>query len=357
MSLLMNYNDERFLSVAQLIYTEQFRRDPKLERELDERRKRLMYDDVIYNISFLMTAVRFRDGKIFAGYARWIYDLLCNHMKDLDRDRIMEHMTVHYQVMADILASHAASQLNQDELALAQAFLVQAEAVTKAAVTDVPLSSVFKDGMHYEVRRRYLDALLTSQTQQARSIIDEAHSQGISLTDLYEEVLTKVMYEVGELWHQSILTVDREHYATSVTQTIMSRFYDEIFNSPRKNKTLVSCAVGSELHEIGVRMLSDLFEHSGWNTYYLGAALPENAILQAIDDYKPDLVALSVTMPPYLGVCENIVTAIKNKFPAVKIAVGGQAFRNTDNLWQKWPVDFHSRTAAELVRWAERTFA
>lgn len=356
MSLLMNYTDERFITIAQLIFTEQFKRDPKLESEMDERRKRLMYDDVVYNISFLMTAVHFHDRKIFAGYAKWIYELLCNHMKDLDRDRIMEHMTVHYRIMAEILASHASFLLTQEELALAQEFLAHAADVTTAAVTDVPLSSTFQDGMHFQIRKSYLDALLTSQTSKARNIIGDARSQGVSLTDIYEEVLTKVMYEVGELWHKSMITVDKEHYATSVTQTIMSSFYDEIFDRTRKNKTLVSCAVGSELHEIGVRMLSDLFEYHGWNTYYLGAALPESSILQAIDDFQPDLVALSVTMPPYLGVCEDIVTAIRQKYPDNKIAVGGQAFRNTDSLWQKWAVDFHSRTAADLVLWAERTF-
>jgi hypothetical protein len=139
MSLLMNYNDQKFIEIAQLIFDEQFRRDPKLEKELDDRRKRLMYDDVIYNISYLMTAVQLDDSKIFEGYALWVYDLLCHIMKDLDR----------------------------------------------------------------------------------------------------------------------------EHYATTVTQTVMSQFYDDIFDQPRKSRALVSCAVGSELHEMGIRMLSDIFEYNG----------------------------------------------------------------------------------------------
>ena len=67
MSILMNYTDKRFIEIAQMIFEEQFRRDPKLEIEMDERRKKLMYDDVIYNISFLLTAVHFNDHKIFEG--------------------------------------------------------------------------------------------------------------------------------------------------------------------------------------------------------------------------------------------------------------------------------------------------
>ena len=68
MSLLMNYNDPKWIEIAQLVFEEQFKRDPKLNEEMDERRKKLMYDDVVYNISFLMTAVYFNDAQIFEGY-------------------------------------------------------------------------------------------------------------------------------------------------------------------------------------------------------------------------------------------------------------------------------------------------
>lgn len=107
MSLLMNYDDQRFTKIAQLVFEEQFRRDPGLESQMDERRKKLMYDDVVYNLSYLLTAVYFSDGKIFEEYARWLYELLCNLMKDLDRDRVMEIMTGHYRIMSEILASQA----------------------------------------------------------------------------------------------------------------------------------------------------------------------------------------------------------------------------------------------------------
>ncbi len=99
------------------------------------------------------------------------------------------------------------------------------------------------------------------------------------------------MHEIGDLWHRNVITVDKEHYATSVNQTVMSGFFDEIFERPRKNRTLVAGAVGSELHEMGIRMLSDIFEYQGWDTFYLGAALPEQAVLEAIGEHKPDLVA------------------------------------------------------------------
>lgn len=352
MSLLMNFNDQRFIKIAQMVFEQQFINDPKLNDEMDERRKRLMYDDVIYNISFLMTSVYFSDKKIFATYAVWLYELLCSLMKDLDRYRIMEQMIDHYQILSDMLTKHTNDILNDEERTKAIEHLKAAIIVTEEAVTNIQLSTSFLEGRYADVRKTYLDALLKNQTKKAYEIISDAKNNNIPLVDIYEEILKKVMYEIGDLWHRNIITVDREHYATSVTQTVMSTFYDDIFNQKRKNKTLVSCAVGSELHEMGIRMLSDIFEYNGWDSYYLGAALPEEAIMLAIKEHKPDLIALSVTMVPYLATCEKIVKTIRNKFPHVKIAVGGQAFISTNDLWRKWDIDFFSYSAIELFNWA-----
>ncbi|MEA5018696.1 MAG: cobalamin-dependent protein [Erysipelotrichaceae bacterium] len=349
MSLLMNFNDQRFTKIAQMVFEQQFINDPKLTDEMDERRKRLMYDDVIYNISFLMTSVYFNDKKIFATYAVWLYELLCSLMKDLDRYRIMELMIDHYQILSDMLAKQTNDMLNDDERSKVFEHLKAAIIVTEEAVTNIQLSTSFLEGKYADIRKAYLDALLKNQTKKAYEIISDAKNKNIPLVDIYEEILKKVMYEVGDLWHRNIITVDREHYATSVTQTVMSTFYDDIFNQKRKSKTLVSCAIGSELHEMGIRMLSDLFEYHGWDSYYLGAALPEEAILKAIEEHQPDLVALSVTMSPYLATCESTVKAIKLKFPQVKIAVGGQAFLSTDKLWEKLGVDYFSSSATELL--------
>jgi methanogenic corrinoid protein MtbC1 len=349
----MNYNDPQLLDVTKIIFEEHFRRDPKLSLEFDDRRRKLMYDDIVYNLSYLLTAIHFSDEKIFRDYAVWIFELLCSLMKDLERSRIMEQLNDHYSIMSESINNNLGELLTKEEIMRATQYLESAIEATRNAVTNVPLSSEFSQGKHTDLRKAYLDALLTNQTPKAYALISESIKSGVTIEDLYEEVLSKVMHEIGELWHKSIITVDKEHYATSVTQTVMSQFYDQIFSQSRKNLTLLSCAVGSELHEIGVRMLSDIFEYNGWDTFYLGAALPQNAILQAIDEYKPNLIALSVTMPPHLKICEQIIKAIRSKYPDLLIAVGGQAFLTTQELWEKWDVNFYSPSAAGLLILAE----
>lgn len=73
-------------------------------------------------------------------------------------------------------------------------------------------------------------------------------------------------------------------------------------------------------------MVAELFENDGWNGIFLWAAVPQDAMLEAIRADKPDLVALSVTMSQHLLTCAGLVKAIREEFPDIKIAVGGGAF-------------------------------
>jgi methanogenic corrinoid protein MtbC1 len=206
---------------------------------------------------------------------------------------------------------------------------------------------------HYtDLRAEYLNYLIRSDTRAAIGFVQKLTKSNIAIDDVFQSILQEVMIQVGDLWHQNKITVDKEHYCTSTTQTALSQFYPIIFERPRNGHKILTCCVGSELHEMGIRMLSDLFEYHGWDSIYLGAAVPNEAILNSIAENKPDLVGLSVTMPQHLELCYDIVKSIKSKFPDLKIAVGGRAFTSTDELWKKWNVDISTQNASQLIDWA-----
>ncbi|HKM08822.1 MAG TPA: cobalamin-dependent protein [Sphaerochaeta sp.] len=316
---------------------------------MDDRRKQLMFQDILYNFSFLSTAVRLQDAKIFASYAVWLFELLCNLMRDLDRDRIKNQMIDHYR----ILSSFTGELFSAEEANLAEQYLDRAIEVTLLAMNDYPVSKRFMEGKHVAIRKQYLDALMRNDTMQALALIRDTEKLDIPLEEIYEDVLMEVMHEVGELWHKNIITVDKEHYCTSTTQMVLSSFYPRIFGNPKHERRIVTCSVGSELHEMGGRMVSDLFEYHGWDSIYLGAAVPAPALIHAVEEYKPEIVALSVTMPQHLEVCRNLVFALREAFPELCITVGGRAFETSDKIYQKWPITYYSVVATELLSWVE----
>lgn len=48
-------------------------------------------------------------------------------------------------------------------------------------------------------------------------LVNQFAKRHIPLNDIYVEILAESMYRIGDLWHTSKITVDMEHYCTSVT--------------------------------------------------------------------------------------------------------------------------------------------
>ncbi|MEI7884886.1 MAG: cobalamin-dependent protein [Clostridia bacterium] len=348
MSLLFSSTNEKTTTIARKVFERHFMLDPKLETEYDQRRKMLMYDDILYNLGYLDTATSLNDEKIFTDYAVWIYQLMCHLMKGLGRERIKEQMVLHYQILADVLAE----SMPTEEAAKSKEYIHQAIKATEKEMLNFSISDRFNSGKYQQIKQEYLDFLFKNDTKGALGVIEQAAKSGVEIEAIYLEILREVMYEVGNLWQQNIITVDKEHYCTSTTQVALAQFYPLIFSKPRIGYKILTCCVGSELHEMGIRMVSDLFEYNGWDSIYLGAAVPKQGILNAIRENNPDLIGLSVTMPQHLPLCLEIVQAINAMDTSVKIAVGGRAFLATDKLWEKWHVDVYEENPMQLVSWA-----
>ena len=131
-----------------------------------------------------------------------------------------------------------------------------------------------ESGDFFELASLYLDTLLRVQSEAASRMIIKAVEQGVEIKDIYMYVFEPSQHEIGRLWQTNQINMYQEHFCTAVTQNIMSQLYPYIFQNEKNGHKLVATCVNGELHEIGVRMVADLFEMEGWNTYYLGANTP-----------------------------------------------------------------------------------
>lgn len=84
-------------------------------------------------------------------------------------------------------------------------------------------------------------------------MIQQFISQGIPINDIYVEILAESMRQIGEMWHTAKITVDTEHYCTSVTQMAMTQHLitcKEITASIRQEFPDLKIAVGGKAFEI-----------------------------------------------------------------------------------------------------------
>ena len=183
-----------------------------------------------------------------------------------------------------------------------------------------------QDGM-LNLGRKYLDLLLDARRQEAMHVITSEVERGLPVGDAYVDVLQPVMYEVGRLWQTDEIDIATEHYVTAATQLLMARLFPQAMATRRISRSMVGCCLGSELHELGMRMVCDVFEFEGWDTYFLGAITPTGSLVKVIRDRKPDLVCISATMAFGLPAIRTLIRELRATSDAPpRVMVGGLPF-------------------------------
>jgi methanogenic corrinoid protein MtbC1 len=137
---------------------------------------------------------------------------------------------------------------------------------------------------------------------------------------------------------------------------IMSQLYPFIFSAEKNGWKMVAASVDSNMHDIGIRMVADFFEMNGWDTFYLGANAPHQAILEAVQSYAPNLVAISATISRQVLQVEQAINGIR-ELPGgekIMIIVGGAAFNTTKDLWKQIKADGYAVSADGAVELANR---
>lgn len=177
----------------------------------------------------------------------------------------------------------------------------------------------------------FLQNLLKGNRVNCSALAHEYLAQNSSLKDLYEEVFKVALYEVGRLWENNKITVATEHMATAITEGILNELFEQIISGKKFNKKVVVACVENEQHQVGIKMVADIFELKGWESYFLGTGIPVSELIKFIREKQPDLVALSLSVYFNFANLLKMVEKIKDAFPDLQILLGGQAVSRLSN--------------------------
>lgn len=193
----------------------------------------------------------------------------------------------------------------------------------------------------------FYNNLTEGNKDKCAEIVKNLLDEGIDLKEIYVELYQRALYRIGKLWDHNEITIPEEHMATQIVETLLSRFAPETMTDSNK-KVVVTC-IDKEFHEIGAKMVSNIFELNGWKTYYLGASVPLRELTKFINSANPEVIALSWSLYLNLGRFLEVVDTLTKLYPTKKILVGGRALaENTDQLLKKYPTVIHIKSLYEL---------
>jgi MerR family transcriptional regulator, light-induced transcriptional regulator len=171
----------------------------------------------------------------------------------------------------------------------------------------------------------FLVSLLGGNRSKCSEIVNSLLEKQVPLEELYELVIRSALYEIGRLWEQGVISVAAEHQASAIVEAVLNEQFPRVISVKKNNKSVVLTCVENEFHQIGIKMVSDVFELNGWNSHFLGANTPLTDLITFSKNISPNAIAISTSLDFHLPDLERTIRSIQNLMPEVQTIIGGQA--------------------------------
>ena len=155
--------------------------------------------------------------------------------------------------------------------------------------------------------------------------IYEEYTKIFNASDFFDRILKPVMYKIGDDWATNKISIATEHVASNIAQTLVKIIMDQVSGTGKKKKILI-CVPQGEEHHLGCDVLETYLSIKGFKIYNMGVSAPTESILSFIDNNKPEVVLVSITLEDNLAAGQRLVRKIKDH-KNIPILIGGFAFQ------------------------------
>ena len=177
-----------------------------------------------------------------------------------------------------------------------------------------------------ELSRAYTIALLTGDEVAAELTIRDALEARLTKADIDDQIIAPALWYVGELWQRGEITIADEHLATEISLRVLALHREaHRLTAHRRRASVMLAAPSGERHIVALEMVADLLREAGYRVLMLGSDVPSAALAVAAERHKPDVIAMSATMP---GGGDRMVIAadeVQERWSGARFVVGGRA--------------------------------
>jgi diguanylate cyclase (GGDEF)-like protein len=174
--------------------------------------------------------------------------------------------------------------------------------------------------------RSYGDALRAADGACAERVVADALAAGMAASAVHVLVIQPALVRIGELWEQNVITPADEHLATAISHSVLVKLFDELTSAhSRSRERVMLAAVEGQHHTLGLRMIADVLEGSGFEVLYLGADVPVDALGRFAAQHQPAVTGLAFGVSVGVDVLADSINTVHDACPRTRIMLGGRA--------------------------------
>jgi MerR family transcriptional regulator, light-induced transcriptional regulator len=181
---------------------------------------------------------------------------------------------------------------------------------------------------------------------------------GLHPATLCDQLVAPVMTEIGQRWASNQLCVTDEHVATHVIGQALEEVAARWSNQKKTRFSALCACLPEDYHSLPCLCIRHVLRYEGWDVTVIGANTPVDALISAVHNRSPDLVALSATLihnsVAFASDCARIAHEVARR--EGHLVVGGMAItagNHTDGEGINFLTDMRNLTSFVRERFCE----
>jgi MerR family transcriptional regulator, light-induced transcriptional regulator len=303
-------------------------------------------EDLAFHLEFLQPVLEFGLLQPMVDYLCWLGSVLA--ARTIPADHIVRSLDLLGEFFAEHMDAADAGGVTAVMQAATTQFMNVAAQGQQVAAPGPP--NPWPEASSFEA------ALLAGSQLEALAVVNRCIENGRSLIDVELHVVQPSLYRIGEEWQANRVSVAKEHMATAIAVSVMTMgLLQSLPSEAIDRRVLLACVAGNN-HCVGLRMVADAFQLSGWDVQYLGADVPTASIIRQAEEWKAHLVGVSVAFAQQVPVAKEIVAQLAERFGSSRPAViiGGLAINHFSRLADVVGADAFGADASAAVAAAAR---
>ena len=178
-----------------------------------------------------------------------------------------------------------------------------------------------------KIKQKLYKNITEGDIQESLKIYEE-YIKIFDIVSFFDKILRPVIYNIGRDWEKGKISIATEHVASNIAQTLVKNLMWQVKKRGNKNKILICVPIGEE-HHLGCDVLEVFLSSNGFKVYNMRTPIPTESILSFIENNKPDVIILSITIKDNLLAGQRLAKKISSEFN-IPILVGGLAIQEKD---------------------------
>lgn len=159
--------------------------------------------------------------------------------------------------------------------------------------SDLELSNQILQSDYETLVPYVLDRAIACDQAAIKTVLNGFYMVKQDLANVYDNLLTPVLHQVGALWEKGELSVSQEHLASQTIRDGIIQLQDVVVRSNQNRERAFVLTLSDELHDIPAKMVQHVLETRGFQVLFSGQKTPVGETLEVFKTFNPDRVYLS----------------------------------------------------------------